>query len=151
MTILNWSQLVVYIAKVILLLIFVFARLITITLRFRSHSVFFSLFVPWFVLGIVFRKRLFIHMKHRHLRSASLCPICGTAIHSEKALQNHIDVVHGDRQRKYICDLCGKKFTCKSNLTSHLRLTHNEKKERCKFCNEVFKLKQTLYSHIEFS
>ena len=87
-------------------------------------------------------------MKHRHLRSASLCPICGTAIHSEKALQNHIDVVHGDRQRKYICDLCGKKFTCKSNLTSHLRLTHNEKKERCKFCNEVFKLKQTLYSHI---
>ena len=100
------------------------------------------------LLGIVFRKRLFIHMKHRHLRSASLCPICGTAIHSEKALQNHIDVVHGDRQRKYICDLCGKKFTCKSNLTSHLRLTHNEKKERCKFCNEVFKLKQTLYSHI---
>ena len=96
----------------------------------------------------MFRKRLFIHMKHRHLRSASLCPICGTAIHSEKALQNHIDVVHGDRQRKYICDLCGKKFTCKSNLTSHLRLTHNEKKERCKFCNEVFKLKQTLYSHI---
>ena len=75
-------------------------------------------------------------MKHRHLRSASLCPICGTAIHSEKALQNHIDVVHGDRQRKYICDLCGKKFTCKSNLTSHLRLTHNEKKERCKCCNE---------------
>ena len=49
----------------------------------------------------------------------------------------------------WVCLPCGKEFSVKSNATRHVRNIHLENERiQCEICNELFKHKNSLGSHM---
>ena len=48
-----------------------------------------------------------------------------------------------------VCEVCGKHFSTKSNLTRHVMSVHENKRYQCPVCNNQFKRRYLLTSHVK--
>jgi len=65
-------------------------------------------------------------------------------------LQDYIIKVTNFGSDKFSCTLCGKENNQKGNLVRHVESVHfpNKFTHECKYCNQIFSAKSSLYTHI---
>ncbi|XP_035711769.1 zinc finger protein 320-like [Folsomia candida] len=68
-------------------------------------------------------------------RNSVTCRLCERVFLSEKAVQNHVRVIHGN-QRNYVCSLCNKRFSTSYHLTRHAEAVHPANKEKIHSCDK---------------
>ena len=80
-----------------------------------------------------------LHRNQKHLKIELKCPFdsCAKIFFQRKVLKNHIDSVHGDRER-YQCNKCDKSFAINADLATHVRGVHEGLKAYCRFCGKDF-------------
>jgi len=65
-------------------------------------------------------------------------------------LQDYIMKVNSIGGDRFSCTLCGKENNQKGNLVRHVESVHfpNKFTHQCKYCNQIFSAKSSLYTHI---
>ena len=91
--------------------------------------------------GVVKRKRL-IAMS----ASKSRCKVCKKVV---TALKDHVDRVHGKKQR-FSCKDCQKGFFSKKDFNKHVKNVHtSERRSACDQCPKVYKNDDMLNDHLK--
>ena len=98
--------------------------------------------------GEIFQNKatLAVHKVRVHNIDYVKCPYCEKTYSSEHNLKPHISRVH--ENNTFVCHVCAKPFksqeSCKAHEKTHLDITYN-----CEYCNNVYKCKARLKSHIK--
>ena len=106
--------------------------------------------------GFVKRSDLLRHQRtiHEGTEKSSPCDICGK-VFTNRYLKIHKFNVHFRKQAEGLelekcrqCEVCGKLFQTDGALKSHM-IRHQDKKEKCNFCDKVFLIAHDLKVHVE--
>ena len=106
--------------------------------------------------GFVKRSDMLRHQRifHEGTEKYSPCDICGK-IFTNRYLKIHRFNVHVRKQGEGLelekfcqCEVCGKLFQTDRLLKAHMT-RHQDKKEKCNFCDKVFRLTHELKIHVE--
>ena len=79
-----------------------------------------------------------------------MCIVCGNALNSQAALNQHVKTVHSDLSDciSYSCEICGKIVKTKPHLKRHV-LTHNPPTVPCPICDKMFNHQKNVVRHIK--
>lgn len=80
-----------------------------------------------------------------HTNDMFTCRICGEQISNKGNLMKH-EQLHGTM--KFPCLKCGKEFKTKDYLNIHEKRIHDQIKQKCNHCNEIFKNRISLQKHL---
>ncbi|XP_050675555.1 zinc finger protein 26-like [Leptidea sinapis] len=92
-------------------------------------------------------KELFL--SHTHTKQIIECSICGLIFASRNGLSKHTrHLHHSDEPKRVFCHICNEGFYDKRQLKPHYMRVHLKVSYSCRFCNKVFKAKESYRRHI---
>lgn len=75
------------------------------------------------------------------------CTICGRWL-KKMYYKNHMDTVHGNRERVHECDICHRMYPHAVALQNHKSKAHIEPRHKCEFCGKLFIQKNRWLDHL---
>ncbi|XP_019933182.3 zinc finger protein 443 isoform X2 [Aedes albopictus] len=75
------------------------------------------------------------------------CMTCGRWL-KEPYYKNHMETVHGNRERVHECDICHRMYPHPIALQNHKSKAHIEPRHQCEFCGKTFIQKDRWQDHL---
>jgi KRAB domain-containing zinc finger protein len=94
------------------------------------------------------RNEYYRHRARYHLpprKKNHQCAICGIAVTSRKALDDHLRV--HTKEKPFECEICNKRFGQKDLVTMHIKSHLQIRPNKCSTCGKCFPNKQALVVH----
>ncbi len=102
--------------------------------------------------------KLRVHSQSHTADQRYPCEICGKLLSSKFTLQQHLDYLHYDKERKktpcsfiersFLCNFCGKDYKSKKQLEFHENRHLNVKPYTCDRCDKAYDNAASLHSHV---
>jgi len=88
------------------------------------------------------------HLRNQKNERNWICETCGMTFLNTDKLRNHVEGVHGNRERRFQCEFCERNYLTRKNLTRHRKTAHkdevedekgNEDEKRFKFVHPEYR------------
>ena len=75
------------------------------------------------------------------------CKLCGKTV-KPSSIKNHMERMHGDREKTYNCHICINSFALRSSLQKHIAIVHEKSQQfKCPFCEVVLSYRGKFKRH----
>ena len=91
------------------------------------------------------------HFKVAHDGMRFECNICKKPFSAKHSMEVHKNDKHFDKGKKYPCNLCDRIFNDPGSRLRHVKVTHEDIRLKCEFCNKTMSDKGTQGTHQNLS